>query len=120
MKAFIAFFLIVTAVPSFAACEEFSEAFDDLINSEIQTNNNIIGYLNSNTQGWSEADNLISSGQLTRRTYNGAMRTNANRSTQNANSLSSRNNSLRSNAKLMKAELSRCIAEAIANAKQSE
>jgi hypothetical protein len=114
MKTLLLLSLMALSSTSFAACEEFSKSFDQLIQSEIETNRNMVRYLEQNAEGWNEADSLIRSGKLTHRTYNGGMRTNAQNSQKNGNAIRSRNSQIASHGNELKAELVRCLAEATA------
>jgi hypothetical protein len=114
MKTFLALALIALSSTLFAACEEFSKSFDQLIQSEIETNKNLAHYMEQNANGWEEADSLLRSGRLNSRTYNGGMGTNAQNSRKNSNAIRTRNNQISSHGKDLKAELTRCLAEAAA------
>lgn len=114
MKKLLVLSLLALSSTSFAACEDFSKAFEQLVQSEIETNRNLVRYLEQNANGWNEADSLVRSGRLNHRTYNGGMGTNAQNSQQNANAIRSRNSQIATHGNELKAELVRCLAEATA------
>lgn len=99
----------VYATVSDSDCLRLPGEIDRFIESEIETFRNINRYLDSNTNGWRTAHNLISSGDLTRRRYNGNFATNARVSEQNRQAMSQRINEISRMKSQMVRMLEQCV-----------